>query len=1530
MLKFYKILRATVVTLLIVLVGLPSLLYIVLSTPWAQNYLRSVGEEELTKLLGSEVLIGRVMISPFNKIDLGDVSVNDDYGKTALSVKEINARFELSYFIKSGEIVIDYARICDMSARLYKLTPDDPLNIANIIEKLKSKDENKEPTKFRLAIDRVEIINASASFDIVSAPHKTQGLDTKHLSVTELNLLATLPVVSNDDVTVVLDRFSLKEHSGLSVKNIETTVRYTPHSIDVTGLSLSLDRSKVKIGDIALNFDSPDELKNLAKTVPVSAEILPDSYVTLSDLGFAVPALANVDRSFTVALNAAGTKDQINLNTLKIDELGGHDAHLSLSGAVTSPTNRDSLTVKDLKLAASLNGGNLQDLVSKLTPRPSDLVLNALPKMGRINLNANVDGSISDFAGDVDLKTAIGSVTFNGSGSVKDLKNMDASFDGVLNVSRLNVGQLLARQDFGAISAEMDATCRVKGKQITADGSFDVKSVVFKGHEYNNIAIAGDFDKEDFNGTISVNDDLAHLALQVSGSLNKTAPNLNFDLDIWDTDLNAMGLTNKYVGYKLNLKASADLSGKLGEWVNGYANVRDVRFGSGNEDDPTLIFNNLLIEANNTVRPNYVNITSDVLNGSIIGGINLKTIGPDVKRIIAQVIPAFLSSPAPDNTPGQRQNIFDFDLKVDNTENLMAFLKSSVRPIVPVTIDGRFDSTQSHMTINVDAPYLLQGTKIIENTALQADIDANDQRGNIYITTQMPTKKGDLAVVANITASDNRVDTQINWLIDREKSINGEMSLSALLGRDEQNRFMTTVNLNPGTINFGSTVWKINPATINYAAKNINVDGFALSADNQHISINGEASDDEDSEMIVDLKNIQLENIFETLDINKALIGGSATGTFHAKKVFSTEPEIYCDNLFVKNIGYNYCTLGDGDVKAHWDNEKKSVYLDADITEPGGEHSRIYGDIIPAEEALDITFDAKHVRVGFMKPFMAAFADDVNGYASGHARLFGTFKYIDLEGDLYAENLGLKVGFTNTWYYATDSVHLRPGLIDLKDITIKDQYGHKGLLNGFVKHTFFKEPVFNFAITKTENLLCYDVTPNLNDAWYGRIFGNGSAYISGEPGVVNIDVNMTTAPGSTFTFVLSDQEIADDYAFITFRNKHRDVISDSIIETDLTPAIVREIQEKMKQKNTDVPSAYNMNFQVDITPQAKIILVMDPVGGDEIKAYGSGNLRMTYTMPGDDLRMYGSYTIDRGSYNFTLQDIIVKDFTINEGSNISFTGDPYSARLDIKAIYNVNANLSDLDESFLQDKELNRTNVPVHALLLVNGDMRQPDISFDLEFPTLTQDTYRKVKSIISTDEMMNRQIVYLLALNRFYTPDYMSTTKGNELFSVASSTISSQLSSMLGKISENWSIAPNFRSDRGDFSDLEVDLALSSSLLNNRLRFNGNFGYRDKSLNTNQFIGDFDLEYLLNRSGSWRLKAYNRYNDQNYYLRSATTTQGVGIMFRRDFDKLFNFLKRKKKDGDDTTKSPVSAVNKEAVTDESTTLSPDSVSSRD
>ena len=297
---------------------------------------------------------------------------------------------------------------------------------------------------------------------------------------------------------------------------------------------------------------------------------------------------------------------------------------------------------------------------------------------------------------------------------------------------------------------------------------------------------------------------------------------------------------------------------------------------------------------------------------------------------------------------------------------------------------------------------------------------------------------------------------------------------------------------------------------------------------------------------------------------------------------------------------------------------------------------------------------------------------------------------------------------------------------------------------------------------------------------------------------------------------------------------------------------------------------------------------MDPAGGDYIRAGGTGNLRLHYDSTGSLFEMFGKYQLDKGSYHFTLQDVIVRDFDIDQGSVISFNGDPYNAQIDIKAHAKVNANLLDLDESFAQDRDLNRTNVPVYAMLYVKGDLEEHDISFDIDVPTLSTEAKAKVKTAVNTDDQKSRQIIYLLTLGRFYTPDYMnSSTRSNEFTSVASTTITSKLSSMLGQLSDNWSIAPAVRTDRGDFSDVQVDVALSSQLLNNRLLLNGNFGYRDNTYNTQNtnFIGDFDLEYLLNRKGTVRLKAYNHFNDQNLYVRNAMTTQGVGIVFKHDFD---------------------------------------------
>ena len=424
--------------------------------------------------------------------------------------------------------------------------------------------------------------------------------------------------------------------------------------------------------------------------------------------------------------------------------------------------------------------------------------------------------------------------------------------------------------------------------------------------------------------------------------------------------------------------------------------------------------------------------------------------------------------------------------------------------------------------------------------------------------------------------------------------------------------------------------------------------------------------------------------------------------------------------------------------------------------------------------------------------------------------------------------------------------------------------------------------------------MCFDTNNKINPDWYGKIYASGGGTLRGRPGVVSMMLDVSTTANSDFTFVLSETQTASDYEFLTFSDRRKTELEE--ISGTVDPE--EQFKKSLPKPESDRPSLFSMDIRCSVTPAARMTLVMDPKAGDRIVARGGGPMQISYNTDSDEMQIYGKYTLEEGNYNFSLQDLILRDFKIYSGSNISFNGDPMQGVLDITAAYRVNTNLSDLDKSFSTDRDLNRTNVPVDALLKVNGDMRSPEITFDIALPTLTQDVERKVKSIISTDDMMNRQIIYLLALNRFYTPEYMGSTSngGGELASVASSTLSSQLSSFMGQLTDKISLAPSFRSDKGDFSDMEVDVALSSRLLDNRLLINGNFGYRDRATSQSTFVGDFDIEYLLNKNGNLRLKAYNHFNDQNYYLRSALTTQGIGVIYRRDFDNPFTFLKRKKK----------------------------------
>jgi hypothetical protein len=247
------------------------------------------------------------------------------------------------------------------------------------------------------------------------------------------------------------------------------------------------------------------------------------------------------------------------------------------------------------------------------------------------------------------------------------------------------------------------------------------------------------------------------------------------------------------------------------------------------------------------------------------------------------------------------------------------------------------------------------------------------------------------------------------------------------------------------------------------------------------------------------------------------------------------------------------------------------------------------------------------------------------------------------------------------------------------------------------------------------------------------------------------------------------------------------------------------------------------------------------------------------------------------------------------------------ANLNINAIYNLSANIQDLDELLIN--ETASPTIPVNCVLKLDGHLQNPTISFDLELPNSNSEFERQVRTFINSEDMMTRQIIYLLLLQKFYTPDYSRNDfKTNEFSVVASSALSAQLSSMLSSLTDKVQIATNIRSRQDGIRDTEIEMLLSSQLLNNRLLFNGNFGYKDNVIQSNAFVGEFDLEYKLSRSGEISLKAYNHANDLYRYTKSLTR-QGVGVMLKKDYNKLSDLFRRKKKTNINTEKSNDAAV---------------------
>jgi hypothetical protein len=551
----------------------------------------------------------------------------------------------------------------------------------------------------------------------------------------------------------------------------------------------------------------------------------------------------------------------------------------------------------------------------------------------------------------------------------------------------------------------------------------------------------------------------------------------------------------------------------------------------------------------------------------------------------------------------------------------------------------------------------------------------------------------------------------------------------------------------------------------------------------------------------------------------------------------------------------------------------------------------IKGSYFPDREKdkLDLTANFNNANINFIEPCYENLISDLDGKSKGTFTIGGNIRQPVVNGQTYVTDGKITLDYLKTTYDFEGNIMFTENKLSVRDLVMKDKFNNSGTLNGGIIHDYFRNIRFDLR-GSFEKLLVLNTSSSDNQLYYGTAFGTGNMHITGREKNINIKVSATTENGTKFYIPLSGSDT--------------EVIQENYIQ--FTKIGIEENENEKANAGVMKLTGINLDFDLEVTPEAYCEIIFDLKAGDIIRGRGNGILSLNVDTKGE-FTMFGDYEIQEGGYNFTLYNVINKEFSIEPNSRISWSGDPYGAQLDLVATYRQLAALSPLfaEDSTVYNNPEARRKYPANVVLHLTGPLLTPEIDFDIEISDYPkhlvingvsfETAVSAFKSEIQSNEQeLKRQVFSLIILRKF--AEQGSFSVGNSFGNSVSEFISNQLSYWITQIDENLEIDLDLGTlDQNAFNTFQYRLSYSFNDGRFRVTRSGNISNEDNPNDLSNIIGDWTLEYLLSEDGKYRAKMYNRFNYNSLYgdNRSTTTaTAGFSFMHTQSFNKFKDLFK--------------------------------------
>ncbi len=1499
--KGIKILANLVSTVLLIVLFLPVAASLLLTIDRVQTFVVQRAAKVASEKIGARVQVGSVSIALLDHVQMHDLCIEDMAGDTMIYARV--ADVSVGAFGRSaGGLALREARLQGAMFRLREM-PDGVMNIKQVVDRLSRRDRKKKGD-FRLTIGRLEVDTMEFRLQKRDTARRRGGINWSDMRIREIRAEIGDFQLAGPAVSGRIRRFAGYEQTGFAIRDLTGGFLVDDGVIELDDARIRTAESDLKMNWVRLHGKSWAEYKDFINNVELDAAVMP-SRLTSADLSSFAPALGH----WNIELDRLQGSVTGRVADLKAKNLAFHTEQATqfagdvrIKGLPDVKKSRFEVQVRQLATQAA----DVSQLMRAITRKslPPNLYT-TLRRAGEIRITGQFDGLLNDFK--ARAVAAAESGTLTGEVKLSAAGGSARVVDGTLLTRNFQLGRLLGTEQLGGISFDLSAAGTIGSKEAPLRVTGDVSRVEFNGTVYDAIHLEGQSIGKLLNGDISSRDPKAVFDARIEADMEAELPRYRAAVDLQRIDLHAMNINRRDTVSLLSGRIEARAEGRSIDRMHGQAILNDMRYAY---DTARIEVDTMRIFVNNTPSDKQLDLTSDLLAVSYVSQRSYREDFRDLRARVASYLPTLLGRASAAADDGANSETGD-EMNGENGETVSKMTRirvvaKRIDPILDAVAHGwkvadnstlclTYDPAAEKLALHAASSYIERQIKdkapIFANYIV---LDA-DNAGSVGRTDSLAfSGKADFIRIGNLFrtrdftlrggARNDRFSLRTDFR-DTTSGMQGQIGIRGRARNDETMNRRVTLAFDTAYLRNRQGEWRLSADSVVAYPDSAQVDfsHFRITSPGrrghrQLLEINGRASKEPGDTVTLKLQDFDLSPFTTFVEPIGYRIDGTTNGYALVSSMFgaaAVRARIELDSLRVNDMVSPPLLI-----RSFGNMERDRVGML--VLNRRNTDTLVRAMLVPTEGRYQARMTVDNVGLSLLDPLLSGVVEETSGSADMRLRLQGVRHEASLTGQIEVRDMRTRVAFTQVDYRIPSArIDVVNSRLTASGIPFYDEDGDAGSLGLQVDLADLGNIAFGLKVDMPRPMLVLNTTPEDNDIFYGRVYASGGATIRGDNRGVRMEIDAVTRDNTRFTLPLSGKADVSKADFVTF------VEPDTVSDIDYATRRMQELSDRSRRKRSG-GGQMQIDMEIEVQREAKFFL------GDMLSAEGTGSLDLRIRPAEGIFNMNGTYTLERGEFQLSLQNIINKKFEISEGSTIRWSGDPMDALLDITAVYSTRASLQPLLGS--TSANTNTRQVPVECVITLTDRLSSPTEQFSIRIPNADSEAKTAIANILNTESTITRQFLYLLLTSSFY-PENASSSTGSIGSSASAATgigvLTNQLSNWLSN--ENFGVILRY-SPKSETSSDEVDFGVSTGLFNNRLliELEGNYMLDDRmSVGQNQvsnFMGEASVTWLLDHAGTFRLRGFTHTIDR-FDENQGLQQTGIGISAKIDFNKVRDII---------------------------------------